>query len=86
MKAIHERHLPSCDSVHQTRFRSDDPIPQQRAFLVAKEAQAGRQFTNLGSFTLRCDVCREGFVGADTAREHASQTGHQNFSEYHENK
>lgn len=52
------------------------------ALTLAREAQAARQFTDTGSFTLRCLVCQAGLVGQEDAVKHATETGHQNFSEY----
>lgn len=42
-----------------------------------------RQYTDTANFTLRCGVCYIGVRGEKEAAEHAQQTGHQNFSEYH---
>ncbi|KAJ3236134.1 aminotransferase [Chytriomyces hyalinus] len=40
------------------------------------------KFTDLGSFTLRCDVCKDGLKGQNEAQAHAKQTGHTRFVEY----
>ncbi|EDQ86595.1 uncharacterized protein MONBRDRAFT_33794 [Monosiga brevicollis MX1] len=39
------------------------------------------QFTDVGSFTLRCLVCRTKLRGQSEAQAHAKQTGHTNFGE-----
>ena len=49
---------------------------------LAKAAQAKRQFTDTGSFELRCLVCQCGLKGQEEAVAHATATGHQNFSQY----
>ena len=54
----------------------------EAALTLSREAQAVRQFTDTGSFTLRCLVCQAGLVGQEDAVKHATETGHQNFSEY----
>lgn len=48
--------------------------------LVSSLNQA-RQFTDTGSFTLRCGICQEGLTGQKAAVEHAQATGHSNFQE-----
>ena len=50
---------------------------------VCRQAHEARQFTDVGSFTLRCGVCQVGVRGQKEAVEHAKATGHSNFSEYH---
>ena len=58
------------------------PACLKRAF-DARQAHEARQFTDVGSFTLRCGVCQVGVRGQKEAVEHAKATGHSNFSEYH---
>jgi len=60
---------------------SDDRVKAQ-AIAMAKELQKQKQFTNVNSFSLKCDDCSKAFVGAVDATEHAKSTGHRNFSEY----
>jgi len=52
------------------------------AQLVASCHEA-RQFTDTGNFTLRCGVCQIGVKGEKEAVQHAKDTGHQSFQEYH---
>jgi ubiquitin thioesterase OTU1 len=61
-----------------------DCTPQvlEAAVALAREAQAARQFTDTSQFALRCLVCQKGLVGQEDAVKHATETGHQNFSEY----
>ena len=54
----------------------------EAAVSLAREAQAARQFTDTSQFALRCLVCQKGLVGQEDAVKHATETGHQNFSEY----
>ncbi len=51
------------------------------ARLVAR-AHAARQFTDTANFTLRCGTCKVGLQGEKEAVEHATATGHTNFTEY----
>jgi len=63
-------------------FDPADERVKQQAVAFAKDLQKQKQYTNVNSFSLRCDVCQQGFVGAVEASEHAKSTGHRNFSEY----
>lgn len=60
---------------------ADDSVLQGCLLLVA-DLQRQRQFTDVGSFTLRCLVCQVGLKGQAEAQDHAKATGHANFSEY----
>lgn len=46
------------------------------------QAHNARQFTDTGTFTLRCGTCQIGVKGAKEAQDHAKTTGHTNFQEY----
>jgi ubiquitin thioesterase OTU1 len=37
---------------------------------------------DVGSFKLRCEICKIGIVGQVEAQDHAKQTGHVKFCEY----
>jgi ubiquitin thioesterase OTU1 len=63
-------------------FDPADETTAQRALLATRLLQQQGAFTNVSTFTLRCAVCQEGFVGAIEAQEHAKSTGHQQFEEY----
>lgn len=54
-----------------------------RCCTFPKQAHQARQYTDTATFTLRCGVCQIGVRGEQEALQHAKQTGHQNFSEYH---
>ena len=74
------------EDIDVTVFPSAGPAAvsaTQGAAALVREAHDARQFTDTGSFTLRCGVCQIGVKGEKEAVEHAKQTGHQNFSEYH---
>ena len=43
-------------------------------------AHQARQFTDTANFTLRCGACQIGLRGEKEAVEHATRTGHTNFS------
>jgi len=49
---------------------------------IAREAKERHQYTDTGSFTLRCSVCKIGLVGEKEAQNHAMTTGHASFEEY----
>jgi ubiquitin thioesterase OTU1 len=65
-----------------TVFPVGDDQAIEQAQAVAAEARAAREFTDTGSFTLRCLVCQKGLKGEGEAMEHAKATAHTNFSEY----
>ena len=46
------------------------------------QAHTQKEYTDTGSFALRCQICQIGVVGETEALEHAKSTGHANFSEY----
>lgn len=48
---------------------------------LASGLHEAQQFVDLGSFAVRCLVCRAGLRGEKEAREHAMATGHQNFAQ-----
>lgn len=58
-----------------------EEVAAAAATLVAA-AHAARQFTDTGSFTLRCGVCGTGLRGEREALQHARATGHADFAEY----
>jgi len=73
------------EEIDVTVFPSSGPAVDsaaQGAENLVAEAHGARQFTNMGTFTLRCGVCQMGFVGQKGAQAHATTTGHQNFAEY----
>ena len=65
-----------------TSFVVGNSAVVEAAVALAREAQGARQFTDTSRFTLRCLVCQKGLVGQEDAVKHATETGHQNFSEY----
>lgn len=65
-----------------TKFATNDVDMLPAAVAVAAEAHGKRQFTNLAGLTLRCLVCQSPLMGQKAAQEHATKTGHTNFSEY----
>lgn len=76
-------HWKAADGKIVTILPADDPRPLASALEVAAHLKRDRQFTDLGSFTLRCGVCAKGIKGQTEALAHAKETGHQNFQEYH---
>ena len=48
---------------------------------LCRALQGQGYFTDTAGFTLRCNICGEGFVGEKAAVEHASHTGHADFGE-----
>jgi|EP01043_Picozoa_sp_COSAG02_P022504 ubiquitin thioesterase OTU1 len=65
-----------------TSFEVGNAAVVEAAVALAREAQAARQFTDTSKFALRCLVCQQGLIGQEDAVKHATETGHQNFSEY----
>mmetsp|Transcript_54566 Transcript_54566/g.118987 ORF Transcript_54566/g.118987 Transcript_54566/m.118987 type:complete len:320 (+) Transcript_54566:293-1252(+) len=65
-----------------TVFDTADEGAMNLAARVVKAAHDARDFTDTGSFTLRCLVCQKGLVGEKDALAHAQETCHANFSEY----
>lgn len=49
---------------------------------LADKLRKQHYFTDTATFTLKCDVCKEGLTGERQAREHAEKTGHTRFGEY----
>lgn len=64
-----------------TIFNSENSDLLNMALQVASEAKSKRQFTDTKNFKLKCLVCGERFTGSHEANQHASKTGHINFSE-----
>jgi len=69
-------------TIFQTAAPSFAAVEKAAAQLVASCHEA-RQFTDTGNFTLRCGVCQIGVNGEKEAVQHAKETGHQSFQEYH---
>ena len=65
-----------------TSFEVGNAAVVEAAVALARKAQAARQFTDTSKFALRCLVCQQGLIGQEDAVKHATETGHQNFSEY----
>ena len=68
--------------VELRRFDTSDLITLKRALKATQLLQSKRQYTNLNKFTIRCTTCKNGFIGAADAQQHAADTKHQNFEEY----
>ena len=66
----------------QTIFPTSDGAVLAQAMDIANEAKQSRQFTDVGSFTLRCLICQKSLRGQSEAQSHAKETGHINFGEY----
>jgi ubiquitin thioesterase OTU1 len=70
----------------QTLFPlAQDELLKGQCRRLAAELREAKRFTAVddkaGSFQLRCLVCQQRLRHADDAREHAAQTGHQNFGQ-----
>ncbi|KAG5463258.1 MAG: hypothetical protein BJ554DRAFT_644 [Olpidium bornovanus] len=59
-----------------------DDVTLVGALELARMLQKKRLFTDLGGFSLRCDVCKAGLKGQKEAQAHAQATGHTSFVEY----
>lgn len=69
-------------TIFQTAASSFAAVKKAADQLVSACHEA-RQFTDTGNFTLRCGVCQIGVKGEKEAVQHAKETGHQSFQEYH---
>ncbi|XP_075586556.1 ubiquitin thioesterase OTU1 [Dermatophagoides farinae] len=78
-------HSNDMDNPLQTNFSSDDIIVIEMALDVARKAKAKHQYTDLNRMYLKCNQCNRLF-DQNQARQHASTTGHVNFSELNEKK
>jgi hypothetical protein len=65
-----------------TILPSNDHESYTNALKIASELRKAHEYTDMNSFTLKCLVCAQGLTGEKDARDHASKTGHINFSEY----
>ena len=50
--------------------------------ILALQLKKERKFTDLASFTLKCEICLVGIKGQKEAQDHAMKSGHSKFSEY----
>lgn len=66
----------------QTIFDTKNEMILDEARLLAQDAQARKEFTDLAGFTLRCMICQQCLRGQKEAQAHAQKTGHINFGEY----
>lgn len=66
----------------QTLFSIEDENVLSQAMEIANEAKAARQYTDVGSFNLKCLICSKLLVGQKDAQLHAKSTGHTNFGEF----
>lgn len=64
----------------QTIFAAEDMEVIGKALEVAKVAKEKHQYTDLNNLSLKCNICKRSFTQT-SAREHASSTGHVDFSE-----
>lgn len=62
-------------------FATNDSRVLELASELAKEAHSTRDFTDVQRMTMRCLDCNKMFEQPREAHEHASMTGHQNFTE-----
>ncbi|CAK9020536.1 unnamed protein product [Durusdinium trenchii] len=53
-----------------------------KARALVEEQHQQRQFTDTGSFSLRCIDCQKGLKGEKEAEAHAQATGHTRFAEF----
>ena len=69
----------------QTRsiFPSSEVSIMHAISIHGLQLQKDLAFTDTGSFTLKCDQCGKKLVGEKEAQQHAKQSGHSEFSEYH---
>ncbi|XP_019854085.1 PREDICTED: ubiquitin thioesterase OTU1-like isoform X1 [Amphimedon queenslandica] len=68
-------------TILQRLFSQSNESITESALAIARDCNQARQFTDLSNFSLRCLVCNELLKGSSDAQEHATKTGHTNFSE-----
>ncbi|VDC06647.1 unnamed protein product [Peniophora sp. CBMAI 1063] len=71
------------DDFSTTVFNSGNPQILAALKQLADKLRKKRMYTNTATFDLKCEDCGQGLKGEKGAREHASQTGHVRFGEYH---
>lgn len=62
-------------------FDSSDELVLATAVELCRELQRKHYFTDTAAFSVKCNVCGGQFAGEKGATEHATQTGHYDFSE-----
>ncbi|KAI4197617.1 MAG: hypothetical protein LQ346_002962 [Caloplaca aetnensis] len=62
-------------------FDSTDDVVLAAALELCGELKKRHYFTDTAGFQIRCNICRNTFVGEKGATEHASKTGHYDFGE-----
>ncbi|KAJ3073452.1 ubiquitin-specific protease otu1 [Podochytrium sp. JEL0797] len=75
---------PGVEAFDETVFSGEAKMKEvvEAAVELAKVWKSKRKFTDLGKFTLKCSVCKEGLVGQKEAQRHAMELGHASFEEY----
>lgn len=75
--------LTSANNFDQTTFepRHLDSVLDS-AKKLALFWKSGHKFTDMASFTLRCEICSTGLCGQKEAQAHAMKSGHSSFVEY----
>jgi len=69
-------------SKDQSTFDVKDDNVYKAVKAMVEEAHKNKEFTNVRNFSLLCEDCLQGLVGAYEASEHAKLTGHKHFTEY----
>ncbi|KAL8702775.1 MAG: hypothetical protein Q9201_004051 [Fulgogasparrea decipioides] len=62
-------------------FDAADDTILAAALELCAELQKRHYFTDTAGFQVRCNICKQTFVGEKGATEHASKTGHYDFGE-----
>jgi len=65
-----------------TIFNPEDELTKAKVVSLVRQLHQEKRFTNVNSFSLRCDNCKQALVGQTEAVEHSTKTGHKQFSEY----
>ncbi|KAI8379125.1 ubiquitin thioesterase OTU1-like protein [Radiomyces spectabilis] len=76
---------PTIDSppdFDQTRFPVGDDALLPAAQKLAEILRKKHKYTDVATFTLKCQQCQKGLKGEKDAQAHASATGHTHFVEY----
>lgn len=79
--APHESAHPKDDKLLVDVGSAECEDAERQALELVKEQNSKKQFTDTANFKLKCHTCGQQLKGEAEAREHASNTGHANFTE-----
>lgn len=78
---VQEKKVGAQAPVETCTFTPDNQAVYAAVLSFVSELKRKKQFVNLSSGQLYCNICYQTFVGEKEAVSHAKQTGHQNFGQ-----